>query len=132
MREHNDNFNQTFLRTNNREPSDDEVNDHLEFWGKLDVVSWIILDKYFIAYHSSQKGVTLVETTDAIKYVWVDAEVVGTPSSLSTEAAIEVVGIVVGDPQDWSFFQGVGEEDMNLLDDYVVPLYECESTKIGL
>lgn len=50
--------------------------------------------------HLAQRGVTLVTSTDAVKYGLVDVEVVGTPSILNTKKAINVIGIVVGDLQD--------------------------------
>lgn len=42
----------------------------------------------------------LMESADAVKYGWVDAEVAGTQSIMSTEAVIGVAKIMVGDPLD--------------------------------
>lgn len=40
----------------------------------------------------------LVESADAVKYKWFDAEVVSTPSVMNIKVVIKVVRIVVGDP----------------------------------
>lgn len=52
----------------------------------------------------SLKGATLVELADAIKYSWVDAEMVGTPSILNTTMAIDMDDIVVIDPLNFRSF----------------------------
>lgn len=58
---------------------------------------------------------------------------VGTLTVLSTKATTDVVGIMVGDPLDWSIFSvGPGERICKSFDDYLISFYECMLTRIGL
>lgn len=58
---------------------------------------------------------------------------VGTLSIMNTKATIEVVGIVIGDPQDWStLVVGPEKRIYNSFDNCVVPLYKCMFNRIGL
>lgn len=57
----------------------------------------------------------------------------GTPSIMNSEATIEVLGIVVGDPQDWSvLLVCLKKKICNSFDDCIIPLYEFLFTNIGL
>lgn len=49
------------------EPSNVEIKTHLEYRGRLDVVSWEKLDKYFKVNELSRSSVMLVESSDASK-----------------------------------------------------------------
>lgn len=72
-----------------------------------------------------------MDPTNAVKYGWVEVGVVGTPHVLNTEATIEVVGLLVGDPQDWSVLHvGLEKRICSFLDDCVIPLFECFFTRI--
>lgn len=93
-------FIQLYLITNKGEPNVDKVSDHLDLQGMQNIVSWTTLNDHFKADHLSQKGVKLVEPVDAVKYGWMDVEVVDTQFLLNTEVKLCVLGIVVGDPQD--------------------------------
>lgn len=75
----------------------------------------------------------MVESTDVMRYGWVDVEVVGTPSIINVEAAIEVVGIVINDPQDWSILLVDPEKNIcRSFDECTFPRYECMFIRIGL
>lgn len=93
-------FIQLYLITNKGEPNVDKVSDHLDIQGMSNIVSWTTLNNHFKADHLSQRGVKLVEPVDAVKYDWMDVEVVDTQFLLNTEVKLCVLGIVVGDPQD--------------------------------
>lgn len=101
MREHADNSGKLFMRTNNHEPNDVEVYAHLDLRGRSDVFSWIMPNEHSKIDHLARKGVTLMELLDALKYGWVEVEVIGIMSTLNIKEAIEVTNIMVGDPQDW-------------------------------
>ncbi|KAL5075450.1 hypothetical protein RYX36_014434 [Vicia faba] len=73
MREHADKFIQLFVMTNNRELSDAEVKAYWDLQSMSDVVSWITLDDHFKVDHLARRGVTLVKSTDVVKYGWVNA-----------------------------------------------------------
>lgn len=65
-------------------------------------MSWITPSEHSKADNLARGSVTLVEPPDAIMYGWVDVEEVGNPYVLSIKAIIDVVDIVVDNPQDWS------------------------------
>lgn len=46
-----------------------------------------------------------MESTDAVKYGLVEAEVIGTLNVLNIKSTMEVVGIIVGDHHDWFVLQ---------------------------
>lgn len=72
-REHANDFIQLYLRTNDREPSDIDVRTHLELRGRHDIVSWMTLIEHSKVDYLAWRGVTLVESIDAVKYGSVDA-----------------------------------------------------------
>lgn len=65
-------------------------------------MSWITPSEHSKVDNLARGSVTPVEPPNAIMYGWVDVEEVGNSYVLSTKAIIEVVGIVVDNPQDWS------------------------------
>lgn len=60
------------------------------------------------------------------------AKLVGIPSILNAEEAIDVIVITVCDPSDWSVFH-VDSEKMicSSFDECLVPFFECLFIKIG-
>lgn len=94
---------QLFMRTNNYEPNDVEVKTHLD----------------------------LRDRPDAIKHSCVDAEIMGTLAIMSTREAINVAGIVVGDPIEWlTLLVNSGNKIYNFFDDCAIPFYEWLLTRI--
>lgn len=74
-----------------------------------------------------------MELADAVKYGWMDAEVVGIVFFLNIKEEIEVIGIMVGDPCDWSVLKMFLEKMMySSFDECRVPFYETLFTRIGL
>lgn len=68
---------------------------------------------------------------DTMKYDWMDAEIVGTPPVLNSEAILKVVGIMVENPLEWPDFP-ISPYKRSYFDDCMVPLYECLFTRIGI
>lgn len=131
MRKHAKSYIQIFLRTNNYEPIDVEVKTYLDLRGRLDLVSWITPNEHSKIDHLTWKEFTLVDPTDAVKYSWVEAQVVGTLFILNTEATIEVADIMANDPQDWLvLLVGPDNRVCNSFDDCTAPLYKCMFIKI--
>lgn len=74
-----------------------------------------------------------MDSTEVVKYGWVEAKVVGILSVLNIEVSIEVVGIVVDDPQGLSvLLVGPKKRICNSFDDCAASLYESLFTRIGL
>lgn len=72
-----------------------------------------------------------MEPTDAVKYIWVDAEVMGPTYILGIEATLKAVGIVVDDRKDWSIFPMCQEKRICIsFEYYAVPFYVCLFTRI--
>lgn len=64
-------------------------------------------------------------------YDWVDARVVGTPSTLRIDATLRDADIVVGDPLEWSVFPVPVEKRIcSSFDDCTVLFYECHFIRI--
>lgn len=63
---------------------------------------------------------------------WIDAKVVGTPLSLSTEVALGDANIVVSDPSECLVLQVLGKKRIcSSFDDYMVQFHECLLTRVG-
>lgn len=74
-----------------------------------------------------------MEPADAIKYNWVAAEVLRTPSILSTKTNIGTTDIVVSDPPDWLIVHVDSQKRIcNSFDEWSVSFYECLFTLVGL
>lgn len=73
-----------FNGARNCDPSDAKIRFHLDCRGRPDVVSWIKPGEHFKVDELSQWCVTLLESPDAVKYGWVVAYVMGTPSIMIT------------------------------------------------
>lgn len=133
MRGHVNDFVQLYLRTIASEPRDIEVKAHLDFRGRTNVMSWITPSGHSKIDHLSQNGVTLEESTDATNYNWVEVEIVGTLSILNSHTIIEVVGVMVGDPQGWSaFLVGLEKRICDSFDNLAFILYKCMFMRIGV
>lgn len=46
-----------------------------------------------------------MDSTDAVKYIWVDVEVMGPTYVIGIEATLKAAGIVVDDRKDWLILQ---------------------------
>lgn len=67
----------------------------------------------------------------AIEHSWVDAKMMGTLAIMSTREAINVAGIVVGDPIEWlTLLVNSGNKIYNFFDDCAIPFYEWLLTRI--
>lgn len=101
--------------------------------GRTNVVSWITSDKHYKSDYLFSRDITMVELTYSIKYGWVDVEVVGTLSVLSTEAVIDVVSVVIGGPLDLAVLLLDLENIIcKSFDDSSFPFYKCMFTRIRL
>lgn len=68
-----------------------------------------------------------------IKYNWMDAEIVGTPSILSTKMTISTTDIMVRDPSDWSvLLVDLKRRTWSSHDGCSIPFYECLFTRLGM
>lgn len=98
------NFIKTYRDAFGRDPSDDEVNDHLERVASPDGVSWLNPFEIFQVGDIPLKLVTLLDMDDVNKYSCVDLEISGTLSIRSDLAVISVTNFVINHPTDWSVF----------------------------
>lgn len=93
-REHTKYFIHVPLRTTRHEPSDTEELEHLNLWARRDMPI----------------------------YIWVDANIVGTPSILNTEVSLGDTNIMVGDFLEWLVLLMSGKKRIcNSFDNCAVP-----------
>lgn len=78
MREHIYVFIKLYMRTNNRDHNNAKVRTQLELQSRLNVISWITPGEHSKADYMAWRGVTLLESVDAVKYIGVDVEMLGT------------------------------------------------------
>lgn len=85
-----------------QKPSDTEIIRYLECLGQSDVVSWINLDEHHRNGELARKGLQLVDPYNTNIYHWIAAKIVEIPFVLNTTKDAIKVGIMVGNPSDWS------------------------------
>lgn len=121
------------FKTYNQDPGDADIKDHMESKGQLEGVYWLKPSEHFKVDELSLKKDMFIELANAIRYYWVDAKIVGTPSILSIGASIDAANIVVDYFPYWSIILvDLRKTITNSFYGCSVPLFKCLLIRIDV